>query len=186
MKKILSLILILAVLFTAAWAEPVGGILFETGWYTLTLPGNWKIDLDDISESETGSFEDLGFMYAMEDDGLAIEASKEYYESLEGISLWDVTDEDFRAYMDMLLEEFADDGAFAYDPVYAGEIPFVLIHREDEEGEFYYAETVADGYVLSFYAYALDWDSNYLPLQAKHLETFREILGSFQPNASQE
>ena len=183
MKKTLSLILILSVLLTAAWAAADDSVLFENEYYTLTLPGNWRIDLDDVKKE--GTFEDLGFMYAREDDGLAIEAGLEYYERLDGISLWDADEEDFQAYVDMILEEFAEDGAYVLDPVYASAIPFIIIRCEDDDGEYFYAETVTNGYVLSFYAYALDWDSNYLPLKNKHLDTFREILGTFQPNAQQ-
>lgn len=183
MKKTFSLILILAVLCTAAWAAADDGVLFENEYYTLTLPGNWRIDLDDLEKED--QFEELGFMYAREDDGLAIEAALEYYEGLDGISLWDADEEEFQDYVDMILEEFAEDGAYALDPVYAGAIPFIIIRCEDDDGEYFYAETVTNGYVLNFYAYALDWDSNYLPLQDKHLDTFREILGTFQPNAQQ-
>ena len=124
-------------------------------------------------------------MYAREDDGLAIEAALEYFESLDGISLWDAGEEDFQAYVDMILEEFAEDGAVVLDPVNANGIPFIIIRCEDDDGEYLYAETVTNGYVLSFYAYALDWDSNYLPLEEKHLDTFREILSTFQPNTQQ-
>ena len=183
MKKTLSLILARFVLCSAAWAAADDGVLFETEYYTLTLPDNWKIDLDDLEEDD--KFEELGFMYAREDDGLAIEAALEYFESLDGISLWDAGEEDFQAYVDMILEEFAEDGAVVLDPVNANGIPFIIIRCEDDDGEYLYAETVTNGYVLSFYAYALDWDSNYLPLEEKHLDTFREILSTFQPNTQQ-
>ena len=59
-------------------------------------------------------------------------------------------------------------------------------YYSDTPTDMLYAETVTNGYVVNFYAYALDWESNYLPLRAKHLDAFRSILESFEPVTAEE
>ena len=181
MKRIFAAVLLFAVLTAAVCAAAADSVVFTNDYYTLTLPSDWKIDLSDAGMDEDEGYEDLGFLYSREDDGLAIETGLEYYENMKDVSLWDMSAEDLQAHIDELLEIYDFDAAAYLDTVYAGAIPFVIIHCEDEEGEYYYAETVTNGYVVNFYAYALDWDSNYLPLQAKHLDVFRSILKSFEP-----
>ena len=186
MKRILAAALLFAVLTAAVCAVGADNVVFENEYYTLTLPSDWRIDLSDAGVDEDGEYEDLGFLYSREDDGLAIEAGLEYYENMKDVSLWDMSAEELEAHVEELLKVYEFDDAAYLDTVYAGAIPFVIIHCEDEDGEYYYAETVTNGYVVNFYAYALDWESNYLPLRAKHLDVFRSILKSFEPVTAEE
>ena len=181
MKKITALVL--AMLLTLSM---IGGALadtFTTKYFTLELPEGWETDMDDLEDYSEEGMEALGFFGSTDEDvTLVAVAYLVYYEELKDFSSWNASEEEIDEYKDIMLEALEDDKPEYLGTVMAGSIPFILIHGEDEEAEYLYADTVTNGNVIQIQAYMAD-DEKYYPLTDEAIEQFKTILATFKPAA---
>lgn len=181
MKKLTAIILSL-LLTLGIFSAMAGGETFTTKYFTMELPEGWEIDTSDLQSEE--NLEDLGLFYDAEGKGLAVEAFKTYYEDLKDFKLWELDDDTLKDYAALVLEDFEEDNPVFLDIVKAGSIPFVLFKAADEDGDYLYADTVANGHTIVFMAYVLDKDGEtILPLTDEYIEEFKTILNTFKPVA---
>ena len=183
MKKLMLALLIIVLTIGCGCAYMADDITFTTPYFTLTLPGDWEIEPGSEYKSEYFEAEDLGFFYSPDDIGLAIEAWMYYFEDIKDFSLWNADEEQLQAYADETMELFEDEDAEYLGIVMADRIPFVLIRSVDEDGEYLYAETVTNGYTITFYGYVMDYNDNTYPFTVDHIEQFKQILSTLRPIA---
>lgn len=180
MKRTLSL-LFAAMLILCAVSAACADVPFATKYFTLTLPDNWEAVTDEPDSDSKDDIEELGYFYpADEETGLIIEALLTYYEELKDFSMWGAEESELQEYTEFVLDDFADSKPELLGVVKAGSIPFVLIRAEDEDGEFLYAETVTNGYAISFVAYVADENRVY-PMTDSAVEQFKSVLATFLP-----
>ena len=179
MKKLIAMILSLALALPAFLCAAAEGVTFTTPYYTLTLPEGWEIDMSETGPED--GYEYLGCFYSPEDTGLAVYAFLEYYEEYKDVSLWNADEDDIREYAEIALEDLADDNPVFLGTVSAGSVPFVLIRGADADGDYLYADTMTNGYAIIFEACVLDYDENQYPVTDKHIEQFRTILATLSP-----
>lgn len=180
MKRIISLLLALLLSLSAVCCAAAEGVTFKTAYFTLTLPKDWAVDYEDAGVDEDGG-EYLGCFYSTDAVGIAAYAYLSYFEDWKDVSLWNADEAELREYADILLKDMED-----YDPeligiVMAGKVPFVFFKGVDEDGPFFYAETMTNGYAIAFDAYVVDEDFNQRRITDKHIEQFENILATFQP-----
>jgi len=180
MKRIISILAVLALVLSAACAAFADGQDFTTAYFTLKLPENWIIDTEDLEKKE--GEESLGFFGDDREGGLVGAAYLVYYEELKDFALWNADEQGLQAYTDTLLEEFADLSPVSLGTVMAGKVPLVLIRCSDEEGEFVYADTVTNGYTIQFEFYVPDDETEkMLPVTDECIEQIKAILETFAP-----
>lgn len=154
--------------------------VFETDYFTLTIPGNWIIDEGDLEKAE--DFEDLGSAYAPELIGPVIEAALVHYENMNDVSLWRADEDELQTYIDDVLADFRDDSPEYVKTLWAGGIPFVVIRAEDENGPYLYADTMTNGYALVFYGYvAMSGIHKTFNISDADYALLEQILLSFKP-----
>ena len=179
MKRLLSLVLALILLAGVSVAS-AKEVTFETAYFTLTLPSGWEVENE--SEKADEDLEFLGVCYENRSKFMAIFAYLVYYEDLKDISLWDADDSQLEVYAQAVLEDYADDNPEWIDTIIVGSIPFILIHAEDEDGEYLYADTMTNGYAIQLEAMILDDDfEKQYPITEGDLALFQSIIETFQP-----
>lgn len=155
MKKTLCALLMLlcAACPNPAYAEPVvyeGAFSIDPpdGW--IFIPGDWESEEDSIY---------AGFIAGEDGETPIIYIDLFYYEEYKGRSLSEDAPEDRDAYKDEILTSFEE-----YDPVRlesewrytsAQQIPFVCLDGKDSEGNYLYAETLINGWAVTFECYAI-------------------------------
>ena len=179
-KKLIAAGLCLAMILGMTAALAGEEVIFTTEHFTMTLPEGWVIDLDDLEEE--GNAKDLGYFGDPDDGGLVVAAELVYYEDLKNVALWSSDAEELEAYVEAVLEDYADDNPEWIGNVMAGSIPFVLIRGTDENGEYLYADTMTNGYAVVFIAYRPDMNGDQMyPLREQDIELFQNILKTFKP-----
>ncbi len=180
MKRTVSLLLALVlVLSLSCSALAEDSLLFETKYFTLTLPAGWETEFEDLETIDDGEM--LGYFFSPEDPGLTVGACMIYYEELKNLALWNSDADELQDYIDALLEDYAEDHPVYVGTVMAGSIPFVVIRAEDDESEYLYADTMTNGYAIEFTGYVSGSDSISPKLTDKAVEQFLQILTTFQP-----
>ncbi len=179
MKRIVSLLLACALwLCAAAFAEKSEN-LFETKYYTMRAPEGWVCDYDDLKKEEK-SWE-LGYIFRKPDYQLCVFAGLDYYSNWSDVSLWRGREEDMREYKDVLLKDYKDYSPELVETVTVGKIPFLVMKLTDNDAVFYYAETMTNGYAVSFEYYALDARSEWRNVTDEEYRLFIEMLKTFEP-----
>ena len=180
MKKLIAIVL--ALLLTLSIVSAMAGTTFTNNYYTLELPEGWEIDTSNLQSED--NLEDLGLLYCAEGRGLAVEAFQIYYEDLKDLKLWEADDDKLKEYAGLILEDFSEDNPVFLDIIKVGSIPFVLVKATDEDGDYLYADTIANGHAIVFMAYVLDKDGEtFLPITDAYIEEFKTILNTFKPKA---
>lgn len=182
MKKLLAIVLSLLLTLSIVSAM-AGGVTFTTKYFTMELPEGWEIDTSDPQHDEKEHIEDLGIFYKTEGTGLSVEACVQYVEDMKSIALWNSNADELKEYAEDIMEVFEEDHPVYLDTIKANGIPFVLIKATDKDGEYLYADTVSNGYIIIFYVYVIGEDDSYLPLTDEHIEEFKTILSTFKPAA---
>ena len=179
--KRLFLILMTAVLLLSAACATADGVTFSTAYFSLELPDNWEIDMDDLEKEDNS--EELGFFGGETAEGvLTGGASLVYYENLKDISLWNASEDELKDYADALMEDFEKNNPELIGTVTAGQIPLVILRGDDDEGEFVYADTITNGYAIEFEFYVTDDDGEkLLPITDQDIEQIKTILATFRP-----
>ena len=182
MKRIIARIVLAAVLalgMTSALGEALTQT-FATGYFTLDIPGDWEIDTSDLDKED--GYEELGDIYASGKGGMVIETGLVTYENLKDISLWNADEATMQSYIDSVLSDYADDHAEYVDTIRAGSIPFVAFKCQDEDGPYYYLDTMTNGYAIEFFAYVLDEDGEtMMEPTAADWALLQRIVTSFKP-----
>ena len=178
MKKLLSLFLALLLVLTGVYAAVAEEVVFSTDYYSLTLPGDWVIDTENLASSE--EMQELGHFFDPQEKGLLINAYLLITGDVDD-SIWNAEEGTYQDYVDMLLQEFEDSNPEMKGIIQAGGVPFVLIKCSDDYGEFLYAETIHNGMVFEFEAYVTDDAGTQYVVTEEYQELFQTILESFQP-----
>ena len=181
MKRCLALFTVLLLALPMACpAEKAGGQVFETQYFTMQLPEDWTIDTRELEKEE--DMEMLGYLFGPEDADWVLESAIMYYKDLKDIALWNSDEEEMQDYIDAVLEDFKDEEPEYLKTVMAGQIPFVLIRAVDDDGPYYYADTMTNGYAIVFYAYIArnDLDRTLEPTE-EQMQQLEEILLTFAP-----
>ena len=182
MKKLLAIMLTLlfALGIVSAMAD---GVTFTTKYFTMELPEGWESDFSDLQHDEAEKLEDLGYFYVAEGKGLFVDAYVQFDEEMKDIALWNSDADDLKEYAEALMEGFEGDNPVYLATIKANNIPFVLIKRAGEDGEYLHANTVSNGYFICFDVCAIDEDDAVLPLTDEYIEEFKTILATFKPVA---
>ena len=183
MKRTISFLLALLLALAAVTCAAAEGNVFKTGYFTIGLPDGWEADttpLDDEEEEE--GFEYLGVFFDTKKVGLLVSTYLLYYEEYKGFSLWKSNEADLKLYAETVMEDFAEDHPEYLGTVMAGTIPFVLIMGTDEDGEYLYANTVTNGYIIVFNAIITNERARrQYPVTDEYIEQFKNVLSTFQP-----
>lgn len=182
MKKITALFLAILLTLSLAGGAFAAGETFTTKYFTLELPEEWVVDMENLEEESEEGLEVLGFFGGMEDVSLAGAACLVYYDELKDFSSWNATEEEVEEYKEILMEEFEEDDPEFVGTLTAGSVPFILIRCTDEDGDYLYADTVTNGYSIQFEVYLTDGEK-YYPLTDEAIEQFKTILATFKPAA---
>jgi hypothetical protein len=181
MKRTICLLLaavLLALPACAALAE--SGQTFTTEYYTLTLPADWTIDTSNLESEE--DFQVLGSFYSPENPGLVIEAGLVHYADMSDVSLWNADEETMQNYIDAVMEDMKDENPEYVSTLKVGAIPFLVFKVSDEDGPFYYIDTMTNGYAVVFYAYSAGSDSDaLLHMSQAEWAQVESILSTFKP-----
>ena len=179
MKRMISLITVVALVLSAACAA-AAGVTFSTDYFTLQLPDEWEIDTEDL-ESEDGR-QCLGYFGGPEDIDLVGVAYLVYYEELKDFALWNSDDEELQAYTDVLLEEYKDSNPELIGVVKADKIPLVMIRNNDDDGEFIYVDTITNGYSVQIIFELIDANGEKTyPVTEEKIGQIKDILATFLP-----
>lgn len=179
MKKLFAVVLTLLLALSAvACAE---GETFKTDYFSLTLPAGWDYELDDLDDMSEENFQCLALFGVADGKGLTAACYLEYFEEMKDLSLWNADDAALKEYLDILMEDFADEEPEYLGTVNAGSIPFVLIRGVFEGDQYLYAETMTNGYAIEFEVYMLDNAGETYPLSDSDIEQFKNVLTTFQP-----
>ena len=182
MKRMISLFFALVFVLSAVYCAASAEETFTTPYFTMTLPNGWIIDTTEADKAvDEDGMQDLGIVYEDKDVALVVEAGLILYDEWKDFSLWNASEAEVQDYVDTVMEDFADDDPTCLGIVKAGQIPFVLIHGTDEDGEYLYADTMTNGYAVILYAYVEDERENLRPLTERYIELFKSILATFQP-----
>ncbi len=175
----LLLILTLCVFSSAALAEEV--TYNANGIFTIRYDDQ-HIAMDNQSYLEecTDVFTWMFMLYDQEKD-VIVDVSMEYYEEYEDLALFSADAQTRQAYVDSMLDAYADMGIRLLDTFSISEIdiPFYLFYAEDENGGYLVAETVVYGYAIDFTAYRgedTEVDEATLDVLTQVLDTFEPIL----------
>ncbi len=180
MKRSFCLLLALVLALPALLCAGAEENTFSTPYYTLTLPPDWIIDMEDLESGD--GYEYLGCFYAPDEVGLAVFAYLEYYEDLKDISLWNADEAFLNDYAESVLEDLEDDDPELIGTVMANTIPFVLVKGTDKDGDYLYADTMTNGYAIEFECYVLDeFSEKQYPVTEKHIRQLTDILATFLP-----
>lgn len=185
MKRIVSMLVALTLVLSAvccAAAEKADDNTFSTPYFTLTLPDGWVYDTEDAETEMTDNEQYLGLFGSFGDRGFVVDSYLMYLEELKDISLWNLEEAELQDYADIIMSVLEEDNPEYLGVVTAGSIPFILIRATDEEGEYLYADTVANGHSIQFEAFLMGEDSyTLLDFTDQEIEEFKSILETFLP-----
>ena len=187
MKRIVSLVFALVLVLSALCGAAAAEKTFKTAYFTLKLPNGWDFDTEDTGVEEDDEYwreEYLGACYEDKEIGMVLTAYYVYYKDgdLKDIQMWNANDEELQEYEEEILDIYRDDDAESLGIVKADRIPFILIKVTDQDGEYMYAHTMANGYAIMFYAWIEGADGETIyPITDKHAKQFKNILETLQP-----
>ena len=149
MKKFATILLALALCltWTAAFAETT--TYTASTYYTVEYPSEMELDDTSYTDENTDTYT---WLFMLIGQTYTIDANLEAVEDYEGFSLFNATDEEKQAYLEEVVDSFADNDC-KYVSMFettANQIPFYVFRMEDSDGPYYYVETIANGTSLSF------------------------------------
>ena len=181
MKKLICLLAVFTLTVTLFSGAFAAGTVFETPYFTLELPEGWEIDQEELDKESEEGLEVLGYFGESAEIGLAAQVVLANYVDLNDFSLWNADEEGFQQYVDMLMEEFANDNPQNLGIQNVGGIPFVLIKCSYQDGEYLYVDTITNGHAVEFVAVVSDYGEKYYPFTDDYIELFKTILATFKP-----
>lgn len=178
MKKIIALLLTLALCLSALSA--LAAEKTAQGLFTVTYDET-RFTVEEQATSESMNVEpSVNWLFALTDGKVTLEAVTEPLDAFPELTLATATDDERQAYVDYFLDTYAMEDA-KYEGLILTQkdsLPFELFTLEDEEGHYYYAETVVKGLTIGFYCYyegvgeAFDPDDALYDLFATFLEGY--------------
>lgn len=126
-------------------------------WFSIMLPSAaWKIDTQTYAGENTEDYRWIGMISEDGESGLCVDVEMQYVPSLAGYRLFEAEQDEIDAYALDIIASAETEGAKYIETVFtdAYSIPFVMLLASDQYGSFYYAETVANGWTISMFAYA--------------------------------
>jgi len=179
MKKLvaLSLALLLALGMTAAMAETYTA----PGFYTITYPD--ELTLDNTSYADENS-EDEIWLFLLSNDDYMLDAYITKLDEYANVSLYSATDAQREAYVADTLDDYADYQAQLVETVTTEEgVPFYVFSMQESDGAYYFAQTIANGMGVDFYAY---YEDASLPLDDALLTNLHNVLASLRKATAQQ
>ena len=178
MKRLVCAILALTLLLPLALAQGADQT-FATDEIELTVPADWTIDTEDLTEDE--DFHYMCYLIEPGDPSLVVECALVYYEDFLDVYLDGSDEKTLNAYIGMLLDEKEADSPELVTVVDAGGISIPVLCAQDEEGPYLYADTMLSGQNYVFYAYSASaYEDGTLEMDDDDLETFISILSTFR------
>lgn len=181
--KTVGRFLLLGVLLLALAIPASAATLVYEDVFSFEYPDGWEDYGADPSGDIPGEYYEAAFVGGRRFDDLNVLVEIYYYEPFADVRLFDLEEELLQDYRESLECTFYE--VKSGELIYAGEhrIPFALIHGIDSAGECFYAETVSNGWVISFWAYAYEdlRCTRERELTGEDMKTFRDLIGSFEP-----
>lgn len=174
MKKLaaLALTLLLALSLTAAYAQT-----YTAGTY-YTVEYSDDLTLDNTSYTEDNT-EDSSWLFMLSNDQYIIDAGIDVADGYEGFSLYNASEADRAAYQEDMLDAYADENIKLIQTLdLPSGVPFYIYSIEDSDGDYYYAETIANGNSVNFCCYYADAG---VALDDALLANLVKVLNTFQP-----
>lgn len=175
-KRIASLLCLILVLCLSIGTS-LAAEYTANGLFTITYDDT--LALDDATYAADNT-ENARWLFMLSKDNAIIDAQVALEdEDYANFSMSSATEEERQAYVDYFLDSYADMDAKLITSLAVSEqsIPFYLYTITDEDGLYYFAETVEKGYSIGFYAYYEDET----PSDGALLEMLEGVLYSFQP-----
>ena len=174
MKKLAAglLALLMTLTLTLATAET-----YSAGsYYTIDYPDTLTLDTATDDEENTQDYQWLFMLY---NDQLTIEATLAKADGYDSVSLYEATEDERDAYVQDTLDAYADDNiAFVEELTTVSGFPFYIYTMEDDDGTYYFAETIARGVSVNFYAY---YEADNAAPDEALLTTLAEMLTTLRP-----
>ena len=178
MKK--TLLAALCLLLLCSLCAPALAVEYNAGGiYTVQFDETaYRIDDTAYMDENTNEYVWLFMLYDDEKD-IFIDAAMEAIPEFEGQTLFTADAVSRSRYLEATLDAFADQNIKYVDTVMAGEmqIPFYVYRMTDEDGHFYYAETIVNGCAIHFNANHPDTGE----LTEELLAALEELLTTFAP-----
>lgn len=176
MKKLVVLLLTLTLCFGAAFA--LAAEYTASALYTITYDD--AVFTLDTSYADTSS-EGERWLFSLTHDKMVVEGVQEPIQGEESLDLLTATPEALQEYIDGVYDYFADQCPELITTIKTTRegVPFYVFSLRDEEGTYYYAETMVKGMSLGFYAYYTDVDADDALLDA-----LTQLLETYVPAAA--
>lgn len=179
MRKRTFKTLLLAVILLALGLPAPAETFIREGVFSFEYPDDWVDFGTDPSEDS----DDVAFVGGRRYNALTVDVQLFYDEYYADVRLFEADEDTLSDYAGMLESTFYE--VYSSEIVRAGEhgIPFAMVHGVDDYGESLYAETIANGWSISFYGYAYA-DTDYTRMRAltdEDVEAFRAIVASVEP-----
>lgn len=150
--------------------------------YSFTYPDEWTIDTLSYTSSNT---DDSLWLCDFHPAGCIIELDMINYTDLyRTMSLYSANEAQMNLYMQDIVSSYESSGETAryletYQVAYAdAQIPFLIYQvTGSKNGDFYYADTLANGWSITLYAYS----ESETALDPKCLEHLKTLLSGFVP-----
>lgn len=180
MKKIVALTLAALLVFSIGFAFAA---TYTAGkYYTMDYDAHafW---LDNTSNTEENT-DDYKWLYMLYDDNMVIDAVLVPAYGYEGVNLYEADEDEREAYVAETLESFAEYNAVYVDALTSvSGYPFYIFSMEDEDGPYYFGETIIGGTSVNLNCYYSDKTAE--PDDAL-LEALEELLITIRPAEPEE
>lgn len=179
MRKRTFKTLLLAVILLALGLPAPAETFIREGVFSFEYPDGWV----DFGSEPSKDGDDVAFVGGRRYNALTVDVQLFYDEYYDDVRLFEADEETLDDFAGMLESTFYE--VYSTEIVRAGArgIPFAMVHGVDSSGDSLYAETIANGWSISFYGYAYA-DADYTQLRAltdEDVGIFRAIVASVEP-----
>lgn len=172
---LLSFVLLLSCASVASAAKMIQ--TFSNKYFQMYIPGDWIIDTS--SAAEYWGLLDFGYMYA-EDESMLIDSKLFFYSDWATDSLRSGDPAQWKAYIEFLMDDLAENNPEVVSSFYAGQYPGVILRCSSESGAYLYGEIMIKAYAYGFYFYQYNEDGSInSDISDENIELFESILETF-------
>ncbi|MDD2649343.1 MAG: hypothetical protein PHI27_00375 [Eubacteriales bacterium] len=154
-------------------------------FFSLSVDDSYIIEEYGEEGAEEDGYIALG---VLQNDDAYVYISTLHDDEYEGFNMFSASEDEIKEYLDYIMEDLAEYGAEEVG-IYNAEItvnnqkvkiPFVIVRIADEEGQYYYAETMTSGYAITIEISPAEEGAE---LRDYELEELKRILDGFMPAA---
>ena len=177
MKKLLAALLVSAfALGASAGAETYAA----GGYYTIDYPDSMVLDNTAYTDDST---EDTQWLFLLSGDDYLIDAALTSVPDYAGFTLSAATDAEKADYIAEVINTFADSSPSLMTIVNSQSgVPFYVFSFTDDQGGYYYAETIADGMSVNFCCYYFEAST---PPDTELMTNLINVLSTYRPMAAE-